>query len=74
METPITLKGISLKGKNRVRELGQDWIIISEPTPCQCFNGELGIMISPIKDRFNHKGFDRARWVNFPLDPDFSWS
>lgn len=74
MNQKITLKGISLKGKNRVRELGQDWEIISNPVECQCFNGDLGIMIAPVTERINPRtGLDRARWVKFPIDPDFEW-
>ena len=73
--TRIKLQGKSLKGKNRVRELGSTWAIISEPRPCQCFNGDLGITIVPLdSDRLDRHGFDRARWVRVQNDPDFSWT
>lgn len=72
----IKLEGISRHGKNRVREFGQDWIIMSEPEPMICFNGELGIKIAPVTiddpirefisiDRLN------SRNIQFPVDKDF---
>ena len=67
----IKLKGISRHGKNRVREFGEDWIVMSEPEPMICFNGELGIKITPVSTI--HESIDRrnSRGIRFPVDKDF---
>jgi len=76
----IELKGISRHGKNRVREFGKDWIVLSEPEPMICFDGEPGIRIAPIfilvglnisAGQFIGVDKNNSRNIRFPDDDDF---
>lgn len=54
----VTLKGKSLKGKNRVREHGSIWQVEKE----QLFRGSHALLLSAGTDQ---------RWVLLENDPDF---
>ena len=65
----IRLKGITQKGKNRVRDHGETWAVLAE-TDKVIFNPELGpwLFISPAGcDQF-HKA---SRWIKRNNDFDF---
>lgn len=67
----IFLKGISQKGKNRIRDLGDRWIVLAE-TDYVLFQPNVKgpwLFISPIGCDQNHKG---SRWIKSSGDTDFS--
>lgn len=66
----IRLKGITQKGKNRVRELGDDWFVFAETETVLFEPSKKGpwLFISPIGKDQNHKS---SRWVKLNDDPDF---
>tara|TARA_R110000822_G_scaffold120690_4_gene254239 strand:+ start:1336 stop:1572 length:237 start_codon:yes stop_codon:yes gene_type:complete len=55
MDTILTLKGITGKGKNRIREHGTEWRIIDGR------ESELGIMVQSLKDK-------DLRWIRENVD------
>jgi hypothetical protein len=64
----ITLKGKSLKGKNRVREQGDQWIVNKADRPL--VNNSTLLLIRPIVDKDNDHD-PRLRWVFPANDKDF---
>ena len=66
----IQLKGISQKGKNRIRENGDRWTVLAETDRVLFSPNEQGpwLYISP-------KGFEKndgaARWIRATEDTDF---
>ena len=63
----IILKGITQKGKNRVREQGKEWIVLRMQREV-AFSSDKGIwwLIRPIT------GFETAsRWIHNTIDKDF---
>lgn len=66
----IRLKGLSQKGKNRIRELGSEWIVHTQVDRV-LFNPELGpwLMVSPVGTDMDHKS---SRWVHATQDKDFT--
>ena len=71
----IKLSGLSRHGKNRVRQFGEKWVVISEPERMICFNNEIGIQVAPITidNTTNELTIDRnnVRNIRFPVDKDF---
>lgn len=78
----IQMKGLSQKGKNRVREHGDRWIVLADPAI------RANVTINPnggtdFKDGkgpqlfITPKGCDQShpasRWIQLNNDPDFSW-
>jgi hypothetical protein len=65
----IKLSGISQKGKNRIREHGDHWVVLAE-TDKILFNPEPGpwIFTSPVGRGQNDKA---SRWIRANNDPDF---
>lgn len=66
----IHLKGISQKGKNRIRENSTRWVVLAE-TETVLFNpGMKGpwLFISPANEDQNHRA---SRWIHLDNDPDF---
>jgi len=61
----LTLKGITQKGKNRIRECGDKWKVIEEQEK-NVFN-EYGpwLFIEPITDK------EKFRWIHKNNDKDF---
>lgn len=66
----IQLKGISQKGKNRVRENGHEWIVLAETDTVLFAPNEHGpwLFICPHGTNQNHKA---SRWVRIYDDADF---
>jgi hypothetical protein len=66
----IKLTGISQKGKNRVREHGNHWVVLAE-TDKILFNPEPGpwLFIAPLGCGQNDKA---SRWVRAGNDENFS--
>ena len=66
----IQLRGISQKGKNRVRELGDRWTVFAE-TDKVLFNPTKGdwLFVSPVGQDQNSKA---SRWVRANDDVDFN--
>ncbi|CAB4196642.1 hypothetical protein UFOVP1290_162 [uncultured Caudovirales phage] len=61
----MKLRGRTNKGKNRIRELGEDWILVKESETVS-FSSERGwLMIQPISNP------DKGRWILSKNDPDF---
>lgn len=64
----IRLRGVSLKGKNRVREQGDVFVV--QEVDLSVLSRNLGLLVCPEADRDND--FDpRNRWVLPLRDPDF---
>ena len=63
----MVLKGKTMKGKNRIRELGADWTLLREE-PSVLFSSEPGPwwLVEPVKGPS-----DRSRWIHASRDPDF---
>ena len=68
--TKIKLVGLSQKGKNRVREHGDSWIVLAETDRILFSPGKIGpwLFIAP-----NGKSMDdkSSRWVHLNQDQDF---
>lgn len=39
----LTLEGVSLKGKNRIRELGDKWVVVQTATPREWLKDRVAI-------------------------------
>lgn len=66
----IKLTGISLKGKNRIRENGDRWTVLAETDRVLFSPSTLGhwLFVSPEKCDQNHKA---SRWIKAEGDSDF---
>ncbi len=66
----IRLKGLSMKGKNRIREHGDDWIVLAETHTVLFAPTKLGpwLFAAPIGKDQNHKS---SRWLHATEDLDF---
>lgn len=64
----MILKGLTQKGKNRIRELGNEWEIVRE-TDSVGFSSEKGpwLLITPVTS-YN---VDHDRWIHGKQDKDF---
>lgn len=61
----MKLRGRTNKGKNRIRELGEDWILVKESETVS-FSSERGwLMVQPVTNP------DKGRWILAKNDPDF---
>jgi hypothetical protein len=63
----MLLKGISMKGKNRVHELGAEWTLLQQVDRV-LFSQECGPwgLIAPV-----NASSDKSRWINLRRDRDF---
>jgi len=63
----MLLKGISMKGKNRVHELGAEWTLLREADSVS-FSQACGPwgLIAPVNG-----SSERCRWINLRRDLDF---
>jgi len=72
----IELIGKSLKGKNKVRELGNIWIVLKEQEKVG-FSNLSGRWCLIVPEQFKEESFNcpHIRWINIfgDLDKDFSW-
>lgn len=71
--TTVILVGKTLKGKNRVRNIGSEWTVIAHTDRVLFSPGKVGnwLHIEPV----NSSSVDRdrlSRWVNLDDDPDFT--
>lgn len=66
----ITLKGITLKGKNRVREQGWNWTVLAETDTVLFSPGQKGpwLFVVPVGKQHDDKA---GRWVHAQADKDF---
>ena len=66
----IKLKGITQKGKNRIRENGDEWNVFAETDRVLFAPNQTGqwLFIAPIGKDQDHKA---SRWIRFLEDPDF---
>lgn len=65
----VRLEGISLKGKNRVREHGELWnVLMVKP-----YKGKLAYYCESLGNTFKlgNKRVKDTRWVEMESDPDF---
>lgn len=62
----IRLEGKTQKGKNRIRELGDEWIAVKQQNTVS-FSNDFGpwVLIHPIDN------IDKPRWIKQDNDPDF---
>ena len=58
----ITVVGVSSKGKNRVRELGDQWTVVK-------FDGDR-VDIRPVSEPVGVV-WTKSRWIKVNKDPDF---
>jgi hypothetical protein len=67
----IQLKGITQKGKNRVREIGDRWTVLAETDVVLFAPNQHGpwLFLSPMGCDQNHKA---SRWVRASGDTDFT--
>ena len=70
MESMLTLKGKTQKGKNRIRELGDDWCLlrIAEKVYFSPLPGPWWF-VAPVLDKCDLN--KHSRWVCSKNDPDF---
>lgn len=66
----IRLKGISQRGKNRVREQGDTWVVFAETDRILFAPNEIGpwLFVAPTGKNQNDKA---SRWVRIQNDLDF---
>ena len=66
----IKLKGITQKGKNRIRENGDEWNVFAETDRVLFAPNQTGqwLFIAPIGKDHDHKA---SRWINGLGDLDF---
>ena len=67
----IQLKGLSHKGKNRIRENGDRWTVLAETERVLFAPGIKGpwLFITPVGSSQDDKA---ARWIKATNDPDFN--
>lgn len=63
----ITLRGLSKKGKQRIRDLGRQWKIVGIGNNVVCCGGGSAMMVEPCG---NPDAKKYARWVAFRKDTD----
>jgi hypothetical protein len=66
----IQLKGISNKGKNRIREHNNQWTVLAETQTVLFAPGQIGpfLFVAPKGKDQNDKA---SRWIKASGDPDF---
>ncbi len=68
----IKVRGVSGKGKNRVREHGQFWQVVLETDLAACRQGQKAFLVIPVGARWVDSCLEAWwRWVSFTNDPDF---
>ena len=60
MDTILTLVGKTRKGKNRIRELGDQWMLA-----CKKDKGGPWLLICPLSNQ------EKCRWIHLSEDEDF---
>lgn len=66
----VKLTGITQKGKNRVRDHSNEWMVLAETDTILFAPNQPGpwIFVSPVGCDQNHRA---SRWVKLSGDPDF---
>lgn len=66
----IRLQGISQKGKNRIRQHSDEWVVFAETDRILFAPNQPGpwLFVSPVGSDQNDKA---SRWVKLSGDPDF---
>lgn len=64
-DTPIKLRGKTQKAKNRVKELGEDWVVAFSQTRVMFSAEENWYLIYPISNP------DKVRWIKQVNDQNF---
>ena len=68
----IKVRGVSGKGKNRVREHGQFWQVVLETDSAACRQGQKAFLVVPVGAKWVDSCLEGWwRWVSFINDPDF---
>ncbi len=69
----INLAGLSQKGKNRIREQGNRWIVLAETDRVLFSPGNAGpwLFVAPLGKGQDDKA---SRWIRLANDADFSVS
>lgn len=70
----VRLEGITLKGKNKVRQHGEIWNILETRTRVECLGGKIGFLVESLCNTFrvgNGKFNKDKRWVAIQGDVDF---
>ena len=67
----IQLKGITQKGKNRIRENNNQWVVLAETDRVVFAPNQAGpwLFVAPLGKNQNDKG---ARWIRASGDENFS--
>lgn len=60
----MKVEGITLKGKNRVREHGSEWLVMDRRESVQALSNRPGLWLVAVNDGY-------GRWVEATNDPDF---
>jgi hypothetical protein len=69
----VILEGITLKGKNKIRQHGSTWTVLEIRTRVECLGGKIGYYLESLADTLKlgkEKQKDR-RWVAVQDDEDF---
>jgi hypothetical protein len=69
----VRLEGISLKGKNRVREHGSIWNVLEINPSVECLGGKMGFRIESLGETFKLRTTRTKdnRWVALAGDENF---
>lgn len=61
----VTVRGVSQKGKNRIKEHGPDWLVIGVVTEVWCLDKEPGLLLRCMCDH------EYDRWMKINHDAHF---
>jgi hypothetical protein len=69
----VRLEGITLRGKNKVRQHGAIWNVLEINPRVECLGGKMGYYIESLADTDKTpSGREKSRrWVALPNDEDF---
>lgn len=65
MTKTLHLRGLTLKGRNRIREHGARWRVVREEPATICLRGQPGILVESVAT-------GDARWIARHNDRDFA--
>jgi len=67
MTVTLTLRGMTQKGKNRIKENGVKWEQLCAPRTSKFLGDGRWVMVHPV----NHHNDNNDRWISFDNDKDF---
>jgi hypothetical protein len=68
----VKVRGVSGKGKNRVREHGKFWRVVGETDSAVCRQGQRALLVFPVGQTWTDSCVGGWwRWVSLTNDPDF---